>query len=162
MVSDGSASLLLTPYASSQARSAGPAFAAQLAGYGQAVAVITSEGERVTYADLAARADAFAEQLPDDANLLAVEARNDVESLVAYLGALRSGRPVILTSAEATHACIYETFQPDARILSAGGRYDIMAGEGRATSRQGMTSWFCCPAHWRSKPCPRSRPSIWR
>ena len=45
---------------------------------------------------LAEMADAFAASLPGEVRLLAIEARSRVEALVAYLGALRSNRPVIL------------------------------------------------------------------
>ncbi|GGK37782.1 AMP-binding protein [Nocardia camponoti] len=68
-----------------------------LRGFGDRVAVVTPGDGDITYAQLAERVDGFAAQLGDVRRLVAVVARNDVDSLVAYLGALRAGCVVLLT-----------------------------------------------------------------
>ncbi|MFX0577361.1 AMP-binding protein [Nocardia nepalensis] len=54
--------------------------------------------ERITYAQLAALVEEFARQLGPNRRLVALAARNDIDSLVAYLGALSAGCVVLLTS----------------------------------------------------------------
>lgn len=93
-----------------------PNFADSLELFGDAPALITEDGVRISYADLAARADAFAARLGPAPRLLAIEADNSVEAIVAYLGALRSRHPVILLAANAGDrtANILRTYRPDA------------------------------------------------
>ena len=69
-----------------------------------------------TYAELAARGDSFARCLPARVALIAVEACNELESVIAYVGCLRSGRPVLLLSAgdRDTSANICASYRPEA------------------------------------------------
>ncbi|WP_296598963.1 AMP-binding protein [Phenylobacterium sp.] len=99
-------------------------FAGRLELFGAAVAVVTSNGETVSYAALAERADAFAARLAG-ARLLLIEARNELKALVAYLGALRSGTPAILTSSGGDHAALAEVFAPDAIFAPTDGGWRL-------------------------------------
>jgi acyl-CoA synthetase (AMP-forming)/AMP-acid ligase II len=69
-------------------------FADDLIRYGDDTALITEENERITYAELAARADAFGGELQrlsgKPRGLLMLEMRNTSEAIAAYLGALRA------------------------------------------------------------------------
>jgi long-chain acyl-CoA synthetase len=72
--------------------------------YGANTAVVTDTGERLSYRQLADRADASADFLrsalggwrDDIARLVAVEGDNSVDSLCAYVGAMRAQVPVVL------------------------------------------------------------------
>jgi acyl-CoA synthetase (AMP-forming)/AMP-acid ligase II len=98
-------------------------FASNLEAHGDRLAIIGDDGLRLTYAELAARADAFAAQLGEERRLIAIEAGNRIEPLTAYLGALRGGHPVILISPDsAVHQDLLARFRPD--FLFAGGRLD--------------------------------------
>jgi hypothetical protein len=69
-------------------------------------------------------ADRFAASLPDEVKLLAIEARSRVEAVAAYLGALRSNRPVILHSGGAAAGDILDRYRPDARYALDGASGD--------------------------------------
>ncbi|MFZ1989568.1 MAG: AMP-binding protein [Alphaproteobacteria bacterium] len=71
-------------------------FADELESFGDSDAVVTPDGERVSYRELANRADAFAASLGKTRRLLIIETLNELPPLVAYLGALRGRHPVIL------------------------------------------------------------------
>ncbi|MGW4766582.1 AMP-binding protein [Nocardia sp. NPDC004278] len=70
--------------------------------------------ERITYAQLAALVEEYARQLGANRRLVALRARNDIDSLVAYLGALSAGCVVLLT-AEMTSELL-ATYDPDVVI----------------------------------------------
>ncbi|KRB42680.1 AMP-binding protein [Phenylobacterium sp. Root700] len=99
---------------------AGPAatFATRLEEFGDAIAVISEGGEQITYAELAARADAFAASLGPGRRLLLIEAANEIPPLIAYVGALRHGHPVLLAAGDsgAQLKQIIDTYRPDARF----------------------------------------------
>src|SRR3546814_15408472 len=75
-------------------------FAARLDEVDQQIALIGEEGEQLSYADLARRADAFAAEHFGGSSagkrIVLLQIRNDIESGVRYLGALRAGHAVIL------------------------------------------------------------------
>lgn len=73
----------------------GPGFAVDLLDHGDSPALVAGR-EVVTYRRLAELADEFADQLDPRVRLLAVQARNELAPIIAYLGALRRGVPVIL------------------------------------------------------------------
>lgn len=75
------------------------AFWTTLERFGDRVALRDSAGRSITYAELAARGDSFARSLPPWVALIALEARNELESVIAYVGCLRRGRPVLLVAA---------------------------------------------------------------
>ncbi|MGA9148128.1 MAG: hypothetical protein WBZ04_11260, partial [Candidatus Nanopelagicales bacterium] len=70
-------------------------FAHGLSRFGEQIAVTTAN-QTITYAQLADRVDDAAAQLGNRRRLVVQVARNTVESLVWYLGALQSGNPLIL------------------------------------------------------------------
>src|SRR3546814_1075572 len=73
----------------------GMTFAARLDEFDQQIALIGEEGEQLSYADLARRADTFAVDHfggpSAGKRLVLLRIRNDIESIVRYLGALRAG-----------------------------------------------------------------------
>lgn len=90
-------------------------FATRLEQYGAAIAVVADNSERLTYAELAARADAFGEALGTAPRLLLIEAANEIEPLVAYLGALRHGHPVVMAAGDSGQQLqrTIEAYKPD-------------------------------------------------
>src|SRR5262245_54550834 len=73
-------------------------FARDLAAFGDQVAVVGG-GVHLTYAELAARVQAFADHLGTSRRLVLVTGANTVDTLVAYLGALAGDHPVVLAPA---------------------------------------------------------------
>jgi acyl-CoA synthetase (AMP-forming)/AMP-acid ligase II len=67
---------------------------------GDAVAIDRGGDAPISYARLVELADAFAAQLPSDRQLVALQARNEVESIVAYVACLRHRHPVIILNEE--------------------------------------------------------------
>src|SRR5258705_4181058 len=121
------------------ARAAGPAFATALERWGDAPALVSADGT-LTYRELAKRADAFASRLDARVRMLAIEAENTVEAVVAYLAALRSGVPALLHASGPASAHILSACPPDAQVSvdRRTGRWDL---EGR-------------PIDWRTPPHP--------
>ncbi|MFD0363150.1 AMP-binding protein [Nocardia sp. GCM10030253] len=72
---------------------------------------------RVTYAQLATLVEEYATRLGQHRRLVALAARNDIDSLVAYLGALSAGC-VVLLAAEVTEELL-DTYDPDV-VVDAG------------------------------------------
>ena len=70
-------------------------FAGALVAHGSRVAVVTSGGS-LTYRELDRRVCAAADRLGTTRRLVLLATGNDLESLVAYLAALRGGHPVLL------------------------------------------------------------------
>lgn len=75
---------------------------ARLGDRGDRVALVAG-ARRLTFAALAARVEEVAERLGSTRRLVLVPARNDVSSIVGYLGALRGGHAVILADADGPH-----------------------------------------------------------
>lgn len=106
---------------------AGPrvSFARDLERHGDHIAVTSAEG-RITYRELAARADAFARDLGDIPRLIVIEGSNRPEPLVAYLGALRAGHPVILTApGAATQPALMTAYAPDFAYVLRGDSFHL-------------------------------------
>ena len=95
-------------------------FAADLGRHGDAVAVVDVDGTACSYAELADRADRVADRLGPVRRLVLVEATNDLDRIVAYLGALRGGHVVLLVAPEdVRNAELIDTYSPDA-VIGAG------------------------------------------
>ncbi|WP_179475747.1 AMP-binding protein [Mycolicibacterium vinylchloridicum] len=90
-----------------------------LACHGDDVAVITTENT-VTYAELAAQVAARADELGARRKLVLLETRNDLPTLVTYLGALAGHHVVLPVPAGGDHRSVVETYHPD--LLVADGR----------------------------------------
>ena len=94
--------------------------AADLARHGDAPAVVTADGT-LTYRALDGRVRDVADRLGPVRRLVAVAVRNDVASLVAYLGAVRGGHAVLLLGADgAGHAPVVAAYDPDVVLRAAG------------------------------------------
>ena len=92
-----------------------------LARHGDRTAVMTAT-QRLSYRDLSARVDAMTARLGPARRLLLLSARNDLDTLVAYLAALRGGHPVILTGDDRDDRLrdILAAYDPDV-LLTPGG-----------------------------------------
>ncbi|MBW3669969.1 MAG: AMP-binding protein, partial [Actinobacteria bacterium] len=101
----------------------GTSFAARLEAYGDRPAVV-AEATVLGYDELARRADEVAERLGATRRLVLLEARNDLGSLVAYLGALRGGHPVLVVDGEnAGHTQrLVDAYDPDVVATGDGSR----------------------------------------
>lgn len=92
----------------------GPAFVRDLDRWGASPALLTETGEVLSYTQLAERADGFTAGLPADIHLLALQADNTLPALIAYIGALRAGIPVLLTAGGKNAERIFSQCPPDA------------------------------------------------
>ncbi|GIG62099.1 AMP-dependent synthetase [Longispora fulva] len=106
-------------------------FARQLSDHGNRPALLTAD-EVVTYADLAGRVAEFSEVLGRQRRLLLLGAANTVGTVVAYLAALSSGSPVLLTAAGGVDA-MTSAYDPDVVIDGSGDR--PLVEERRAVGR---------------------------
>lgn len=90
-------------------------FFSNLESHGDRAAIVLSDGRQVSYRELAAAADVQGRRFGEKRCLIALEMRNDLEAVAAYLGALRAGFPVILVAEGATAAShpIMATFRPE-------------------------------------------------
>ncbi len=70
-------------------------------------------GTGLSYAALAGRIAAFADLLGSARRLVLVEAANDVDTLVAWLGAAEAGCPVVLTGPGAPREALVAAYDPD-------------------------------------------------
>lgn len=78
-------------------------FAANLERFGERIAVQLANGEAYSYLQLALRADALFDLVFSDLvepDLVAVECNNTIDSLAAYLGALRRGVAILLVDGD--------------------------------------------------------------
>lgn len=100
-----------------------------------APALLTSE-EEISYQDLARRADAFTadlqSRLPANVTrpLILIETANHPEPIIAYIGALRAGWPVILAPQDAGHtdSRIVSTYRPNVIFSRDGSGWAARAG----------------------------------
>jgi acyl-CoA synthetase (AMP-forming)/AMP-acid ligase II len=102
-------------------------FFSTLESHGDRVAIALPDGRHLSYRELAERADGYARQFARKRQLLTIEMRNDVEAIAAYLGALRSGTPVILAAEGATSAKhpIMATFRPEKAVLCGESGWEV-------------------------------------
>src|SRR3712207_5830374 len=100
---------------------AGVPFVDQLGRFANAPALVW-QGPSLTHAELAARVAAAAVRFGGTRRLVLVHASNTLDAVVAYLGAIRGGHPVILADGERPHLItqITETFDPDVIVSPEG------------------------------------------
>jgi len=93
----------------------GVGFVDRLASFQDAIAVVTADRRAVTFRELAAAVDDLAVRLGTGRRLVLVAARNDLDSLVAYLACLSGGHPVLLVPGASTSAIVSLTraYDPD-------------------------------------------------
>lgn len=103
-------------------------FAKRLELFGDAIAAIDQDGNEYSYLALAARADTFGAQFPKNRKqLLLLAADNSLESLTAYLGALRASVPVIFAPHDKpdTFLNIQRQFSPTLTYQRVDGIYQL-------------------------------------
>jgi len=86
-----------------------------LASFGDQVAVLT-EHNRLSYAELAARVAHRSATFGRRRRLVMIETRNDVDTLVSYLGALAGHHVVLPLPAGVDHTSIIDVYQPDTLV----------------------------------------------
>jgi acyl-CoA synthetase (AMP-forming)/AMP-acid ligase II len=90
-----------------------------LSGHGDRIAVLT-ETTALTYRELADRVAAVATGLGDTRRLVLLETRNDLSTLVHYLGALAGEHVVLPMSAGRGHSTVLRSYDPDVLIDGDG------------------------------------------
>ncbi|RAV10383.1 AMP-dependent synthetase [Mycolicibacterium sp. GF69] len=90
----------------------------QLRAHGDNVAVRT-ETQQLSYAALADRVLTAARDLGDSRRLVLLETRNDIDTLVHYLGTLAGGHVVVPVPAGRDHSPIVQAYDPDT-VMSDG------------------------------------------
>jgi len=93
-----------------------------LRGHGERVAVFT-DAAQLTYRELAGRVDDAAHALQGPRRLVLLETRNDVTTLVHYLGALSARHVVLPVDARRDHTAIEEIYDPGIVIDDGGIRH---------------------------------------
>jgi acyl-CoA synthetase (AMP-forming)/AMP-acid ligase II len=90
-------------------------FSDSLQKLGARIALITAEGNEITYEDLVRRAEDIVHGWGHERRLVVIEAANEVEPIAAYVGALRHRHPVIILApgSDETNRRILDTYQPD-------------------------------------------------
>ena len=88
---------------------------AHLRSFGSAPALLTS-GASVSYAELATRVAARAVEFGSRRKLVVIETRNDVDTVVAYLGALAARHVVLPLPEGGDHRSVIEVYDPDVVI----------------------------------------------
>lgn len=90
-----------------------------LRGHGERVAVLTDTAQ-LTYRELADRVAEAVQALDGPRRLVLLETRNDITTLVHYLGALAAKHVVLPVAARRDHTAIEETYEPDIVIDGDG------------------------------------------
>ncbi|MDG4664856.1 AMP-binding protein [Mycobacterium sp. 236(2023)] len=98
-----------------------------LRGHGDRIAVVT-ESEQLTYSQLADRVDTFAAGLGPRRKLVLVETRNDIATLVRYLGTLAGHHVALPVPAGRDHTNMIATYRPD--VVADGAGVHVLAGGG--------------------------------
>ncbi len=95
-------------------------FATDLARHGDRPAVLTDEST-LSYRELADRVESFTARLGARRRLVALAATNDIDTLVAYLGALAGGHPLIVVPADKPAALdsLVAAYDPDVVLRPA-------------------------------------------
>ncbi|MBS0362578.1 MAG: non-ribosomal peptide synthetase [Proteobacteria bacterium] len=109
-----------------------PGFAHRLESFGDRTALVGENGRVLSYAELAERADAFARRLGPQRRLLNIQMANEVDAVVALLGALRHGHAILLTAPGEAGERIGRTFSPDAVFAKAAERWTLSLRPGPA------------------------------
>jgi len=102
-----------------------PGFVARLASYDDRPALVCGD-RSLSYAELAGRVDELASRLGSARRLVLVEGANTVDAVVAYLGALAAGSPVLL-SGDAAVDNLALAYRPDVVITAADGITELRA-----------------------------------
>ncbi|GAB1646640.1 AMP-binding protein [Krasilnikovia sp. MM14-A1259] len=95
-----------------------------LLAYADRIALITERGQ-ISYGELARRVARAARKLGSGRRLVLIVGANDVEAVVAYLGALAAGHPVLLAPGDNPVAVetLTSTYDPDVVVRRVGRRW---------------------------------------
>ena len=99
-----------------------------LRAHGERVAVLTETGQ-LTYRALADRVTAAADEFGSIRRLVMLETRNDITTLVHYLGALSGNHVVLPVPAGRDNSAMLTTYRPDV-IVDAGGVHTLHSSSG--------------------------------
>ena len=89
-----------------------------LGGFGAHLAVVTDDLQ-LTYTELATRVACCATELGGRRRLILLETRNDVDTLVSYLGALAGNHVVLPVPADSDYGSVLDVYDPDT-VVRAG------------------------------------------
>lgn len=95
-----------------------------LAGFGDRAAVVTAT-EELTYRGLAARVRVAAESFGDGRRLVLMQTRNELGTLVPYLGALAGHHVVLPLPPDRDADAVLELYRPDARVARDGSVVEL-------------------------------------
>ncbi|MHA7209710.1 AMP-binding protein [Arthrobacter sp. MDT1-65] len=97
-----------------------------LARHGDRPALLTADGV-LSYRELAACVDDVAARLGTERRLVLLAARNDVETLVAYLAAITAGHPLLVVPADKPAALesLVAGYEPDVVLRTGNGSLDV-------------------------------------
>ncbi|MFF1253751.1 AMP-binding protein [Pseudarthrobacter sp. NPDC058329] len=113
---------------------AGVSFAADLAGFGDRIAIRT-KNQSVSYGELARRVEDMARTFGPARRLIALEAENSLPSLVVYLAALSSGNPLLIlpTGGGTAAQTLLAAYDPDIVVRASQGEavLDVQRDETR-------------------------------
>ena len=96
--------------------------------FGDATALICAGGVRISYAQLAARADAAARQIGKERALVSIQLENDLDPIAMYIGALRAGHVVIPNDGGPAAKRITAIFKPNWTYAPSGRRWKLARG----------------------------------
>ncbi len=96
-------------------------------GHGDRVAVLT-DTQQLTYRDLADRVADTAQRIGTARRLVLLETRNDLTTLVHYLGAMAGGHVVLPVPAGRDHATMVQTYRPGV-VIDADGIHHRHSGD---------------------------------
>ena len=96
--------------------------------FGDATALICADGVRMSYAQLAARADAAARQIGKERALVSIQLENDLDPIAMYIGALRAGHVVIPNDGGPAAKRITAIFKPNWTYAPSGRRWKLARG----------------------------------
>ena len=113
--------------------------------WGDRLALCDETGREISYHGLARAADAFAQRLGPERDLILIEATNSIGTITALIGCLRARHPVILSSGSGLTR-IAETFRPNILVDGTGeisriseGQHDLHADLALMLSTSGST-----------------------
>lgn len=101
-------------------------FTQDLALFGDQLAIIDEADNRVRYADLDRRINAFTDQLGTSTRLLAIAAKPSLSCVVAYLAALRLGVPVLMHVGGEIGLSVADRYAADALYEERDGRWQLL------------------------------------
>ena len=114
-----------------------------LSEHGDRAAIVDAAGRRLTYNELAAAADRLAARFGPPRSVVAIEAANTVETVIAYVATLRAGRIAMLVNAalaEEVRESLYERFSVSTAVACAPSSEGPVARRrgGEAVGRDGL------------------------